>query len=211
MSQPSTDGRSADALRWDKRFAGEGYFYGTEPNDFLREHCGAIPSGGKVLCLGEGEGRNAVFLASRGHQVLAIDLSATGLMKTERLATQRGVSIRTQVADLADYAPGTGCWDGIVSIWCHLPRELRRQVHRRAVAALAPGGVFLLEAYTPAQLDHRSGGPTAVELLPTLAELRAELEGLEFVRALECERVIHEGAGHEGLSAVVQIQAIRRR
>ncbi|MEI8296634.1 MAG: class I SAM-dependent methyltransferase [Pseudomonadota bacterium] len=210
MTQAPTDGRCADTLRWDKRFAGDDYFYGTEPNDFLRDHCSAIATHGRVLCLGEGEGRNAVFLAAQGHSILAVDLSATGLMKAERLAAKRAVSIQMQVANLADYPLGIGCWDAIVSIWCHLPRELRAKVHRRVVTALAPGGVFLLEAYTPAQLGHQSGGPTAIELLPTLIELRAELEGLEFVHAQECERIIHEGAGHEGLSAVVQIQAIRR-
>jgi hypothetical protein len=114
------------------------------------------------------------------------------------------------VADLADYRIAPGHWDGIVSIWCHLPRPLRTEVHRQAVAGLRRGGVFLLEAYTPAQLNYGTGGPKSVDLLPTLAELRTELEGLDLVHAVESERDVHEGLGHTGLSAVVDIVAFKR-
>jgi SAM-dependent methyltransferase len=195
---------------WDERYGAAGYFYGTEPNDFLRERCAAIPAGGDVLCLAEGEGRNAVFLAAQGFRVVAVDQSAVGLRKAERLATERGVAIETVAADLDGYRIEPGRWDGIVSIWCHLPAGLRAVVHRQVVDGLKIGGVFLLEAYTPAQLRHGTGGPKSVDLLPTLAELRRELAGLEFVHAEERERVIHEGEGHDGLSAVVQVVARRR-
>jgi hypothetical protein len=97
-----------------------------------------------------------------------------------------------------------------VSIWCHLPRELRAAVHRKVAAGLKVGGVFLLEAYTPEQLKHGTGGPKTVDLLPTLAELRSELAPLELVHAEERERMVHEGKGHDGLSAVVQVVAVRR-
>jgi len=197
-------------VQWDERFAADGYFYGTEPNDFLREHHAAIREGGDVLCLGEGEGRNAVFLAGRGLKASALDQSAVGLDKARRLAAERGVRIETIVADLADFHIEPGRWDGVVSIWCHLPRTLRAAVHRQVVDGLKVGGVFLLEAYTPAQLRHGTGGPKELDLLPTLADLRGELAGLEFEHAVEVERVIREGQGHDGLSAVVQIVARRR-
>jgi SAM-dependent methyltransferase len=195
---------------WDERYGAAAYYYGTAPNDFLRERCSAIPHGGDVLCLAEGEGRNAVFLAQQGFRVVAVDQSAVGLKKAGQLATERGVRIETIVADLDGYRIEAGRWDGIVSIWCHLPAGLRAAVHRQVVAGLKIGGVFLLEAYTPAQLRYGTGGPRTADLLPTLAELRKELAGLDFVHAEERERTVHEGKGHTGPSAVVQLVACRR-
>jgi hypothetical protein len=133
-----------------------------------------------------------------------------GLRKAGALAAERGVRIETVLADLADYRIESGGWDGIVSIWCHLPQPLRADVHRQVVAGLRSGGAFLLEAYTPAQLGYGTGGPKSVDLLPTLAELRTELDGLDLVHAVEREREVHEGQGHFGLSAVVDIVAVRR-
>lgn len=196
---------------WDEKYGAPGHYYGTEPNDFLRERGAAIPAGGTVLCLAEGEGRNAVFLAQQGFRVVAVDQSPVGLRKAEILAAGRGVSIKTVVADLADYRIAPDHWDGIVSIWCHLPQPLRAAVHRQVVAGLKTGGAFLLEAYTPAQLGYGTGGPKSADLLPTLAELRTELAGLDLVHAAESEREVHEGQGHFGLSAVVDIVAVRRR
>jgi SAM-dependent methyltransferase len=195
---------------WDEKFGAAGHYYGTEPNDFLREHHAVIPAGGRVLCLAEGEGRNAVFLAQQGFEVVAVDQSPVGLRKAGALAAERGVRIETVLADLADYRIESGGWDGIVSIWCHLPQPLRADVHRQVVAGLRSGGVLLLEAYTPAQLGYGTGGPKSVDLLPTLVELRTELDGLDLVHAVEREREVHEGQGHFGLSAVVDIVAVRR-
>ncbi len=196
-------------ISWDERYGTADYFYGTEPNDFLRGHCSEIRPGGDVLCLAEGEGRNAVFLAQQGFVPVAVDQSAVGLGKAAQLAAASGVRIETVVADLAEYRVEPERWDGIVSIWCHLPSALRAAVHRQVVAGLKIGGVFLLEAYTPAQLAYGTGGPKDTDLLPTLAGLREELVGLEFVHAAELERVIHEGPGHAGPSAVVQVVARR--
>ena len=197
------------AAHWDQRYGTEEYFYGTQPNEFLKEHVAALPPGGRVLCLGEGEGRNAAFLAAQGFEVVALDVSAVGLAKAERLARERHVSIVTVRADLADYPLGCDAWDGIVSIWCHLPSALRARVYRDVGRALRVGGAFLLEAYTPAQLEFKTGGPQSVDLLPTLAALRGELGGLDFELAIEREREVHEGCGHRGRSAVVQIIARR--
>lgn len=192
---------------WDERYGTEAFYYGTDPNDFLVEHAAAIPRGGDVLCLAEGEGRNAVYLAGQGYHVTAIDQSAVGLQKAIRLAQDLGVGISTTVADLATHRIQPQRWDAVVSIWCHLPSKLRATVHAQVFEALRPGGVLILEAYTPDQLKHKTGGPPAADLMPTLAQLRTELLGLEFEHAVEKERIIHEGKGHSGLSAVVQIVA----
>lgn len=194
---------------WDERYKAPGYYYGTEPNDFLREHCGAIRPSGAVLCLAEGEGRNAVFLAEHGYAVVAIDQSFVGLQKAERLAASKGVRITTIQADLADYRIEPDRWEGIVSIWCHLPRPLRAEVYRQVLTGLKPGGVFLLEAYTPEQLRYGTGGPPTADLLVKLKDLRNELDGLTLSHARERERMVTEGYGHTGLSAVVQVIARR--
>ena len=203
------DPPKAEMNPWDERYRAAGYYYGAEPNDFLREHCGEIPRGGDVLCVAEGEGRNAVFLGAQGYAVMAVDQSAVGLRKAERLAALRGVRITTIQADLAEYRIEPDRWDGIVSIWCHLPRPLRTEVHRQVVTGLKPGGVLLLESYTPEQLRYGTGGPPTADRMVTLKELRLDLDGLEFIHAIERERVVTEGSGHTGLSAVVQLVARR--
>lgn len=196
-------------ISWDERYAGDGFFYGTEPNDFLKEQARWIAPAGQVLCLAEGEGRNATHLAGLGHTVTAVDQSAVGLEKASRLAASRGVALRTEQADLADWHLQPGAWDAVVSIWCHLPSVLRSRVHREVVAGLRPGGVFILEAYTPDQMRNGTGGPKDPDLMPTLAQLQAELAGLVFEIGIERERDVREGGGHTGHSSVVQVVARR--
>lgn len=196
---------------WDERYADERFFYGTQPNDFLRVHAAAIRPGGRVLCLGEGEGRNAVFLAGLGHAVVALDQSAVGLHKALQLAAARGVSITALQTSLENYSIEPGSWDAIVSIWCHLPVSLRGKVHGQIATGLKPGGLFLLEAYRPEQLKFGTGGPKDEDMLPTLAQLRGELSGLDFEYAAETERDVREGQGHAGQSAVVQVLARKAR
>lgn len=193
---------------WNHRYTMPGWAYGTEPNDFLREVAPLLES--PVLCLGEGEGRNAVFLAQRGLEVTAIDLSPKALEKAQRLATERGVRLTTQEADLADFELGQDQWGAVISIWCHLPPWLRARVHQSVTKALKPGGRFVLEAYTPAQLAFDTGGPKSLELLFEPEALRADLSGLELERFEAKQRVVQEGDWHRGPSAVVQVLARRR-
>lgn len=194
---------------WDQRYASPDYVYGTEPNEFLAEAVRGFSGGGRALCLAEGEGRNAVFLSRQGYEVHAVDASAVGLAKAERLARESGVRIVTEVANLDGYRIDLDAWDLIVSIFCHLPAPVRRALHREVVAGLRPGGHFVLEAYTPAQLALGTGGPPDAALMMALAELRAELQGLHFEQAREVEREVHEGRLHTGRGAVVQVVARR--
>lgn len=189
---------------WDTRYAGEAFMYGTAPNDFLREQVRSLPPGGRVLCLAEGEGRNAVFLAERGFRVTGVDGSKVGLEKAQRLARERGVKLETIVADLRNFDLGAGQWDAIVSIWCHVPPALRASLHPRIVAALAPGGVFLLEHYHPRQLEYRTGGPPDAALLVTRDELERDFAGLTVLHGFEGEREVQEGTGHAGKSFVTR-------
>ena len=189
---------------WDTRYRADEYVYGTEPNDFLRSVASMIPKG-KVLCIAEGEGRNAVYLAQQGYDVTAVDSSSVGLAKAQRLAQTRSVKIETIVADLAEYQIEPHTWQGIVTIFGHLPPAIRADLHRRCVAGLVVGGAFILEAYSPRQLQYDTGGPPVAELLMELSELKHELAGLHFHSAHEIEREVVEGRGHTGLGSVVQI------
>jgi SAM-dependent methyltransferase len=191
---------------WDERYSSTEYVYGTEPNDFLRTAASRIPPG-RVLSLADGEGRNGVFLAGLGYDVTSVDASAVGLRKAQQLATTSDVHLTTTVADLADFEIAPASWEGIVSIFCHLPPALRRLVHERVVRGLAPGGVLVLEAYAERQLCFGTGGPKIAELLLTLDAAREELAGLELLHAGEIVREVHEGKLHEGRSAVVQVIA----
>tara|TARA_B100001741_G_scaffold290116_1_gene269395 strand:- start:10 stop:624 length:615 start_codon:yes stop_codon:yes gene_type:complete len=188
---------------WDQRFASTGFVYGEQPNDFLKEHASGLKAG-QALCLAEGEGRNAVFLAELGHQVCAQDISPVGLGKAEELAQRRSVNIHTLCCDLAAFHPEPASLDLIAAIWMHLEPELRATVLQRAVEALRPGGHLLIEAYSPKQLGFSSGGPTRRELLIDAAELKHELAALKPLILQEVEREIAEGSAHQGASAVVQ-------
>lgn len=194
---------------WDERYAEAFASYGTEPNDFVREVASRLPEG-PVICLAEGEGRNAVFLAEQGHAVTAVDLSEVGLANARRLAAEHGVELTTVRADLADYDLGEARWAGIVAIWAHLPEDLRPAVHAACVRALRPGGAFVLEAYTPRQLERPGlGGPPNVSHLMTPEGLREELAGLRFERCEEVDRDVQEGRYHRGPSATVQVLAFK--
>ncbi len=196
-------------MDWDQRYSEPGYAYGTTPNDFLVSAEQYLPRGGEVLCLAEGEGRNAVYLAAQGHQVTAVDASSVGLNKAQKLAAEYGVTIDTQCADLSVYEPGQACWAGVVSVFCHLPAPARRTLHQKIVHCLRPGGVLLLEAYAPEQLAYGTGGPPVIELLADMAHLQEELTGLRWQRAWSGVREVVEGCYHTGKAAVIQMIGVK--
>jgi hypothetical protein len=190
---------------WNERYKTDEFVYGTEPNDFLVSVADQIPTGSRLLCLAEGEGRNAVYLAGLGHAVVAVDQSAVGLEKAQRFAKEKGVEIETVVADLSEFVIEPESWDGIISIFCHTPPALRKRLHNDVVAGLKPGGLFILEAYTPEQLTLKTGGPPLVEMMMCYKDLEPELVGLNFTHAIELRRNIVEGRLHSGRGSVVQI------
>lgn len=193
---------------WDKEFDTETYVYGKEPNEFLKEHYEKLPKG-KVLCLAEGEGRNAVFLAKKGFDVTAVDISQVGLNKAKKLAKEAGVEIRTICKDLVAFNLGEQQWDSIVSISCHLPPEIRVPLYQKVEKSLKQNGVFLIEGYTPNQLNYKSGGPPVAEMMTSADTLKNELLGLKFTVLQELERNVCEGINHTGLASVVQGIAVK--
>lgn len=195
-------------MNWDDRYSEPGFTYGTAPNEFLVSVIDRIPKG-KILSLAEGEGRNAVYLASRGFQVTGVDGSEVGLRKAEELATTRGVTIRTIHADLSEFEIAQEQWDGIIACYCHTPSVIRAALHQAIVRGLKPGGVFVLEAFSKEQLAYGSGGPQSLDMLMSLDEVKQELAGLKFLHAVLIEREVHEGRGHTGLASVIQILGIK--
>ena len=195
-------------MNWDERYNEPGFAYGTAPNEFLASVADRIPQG-KILSLAEGEGRNAVYLASLGFQVTGVDGSEVGLRKAMELATERGVSITAIHADLSQFEIGSEQWDAIIACYCHLPSAIRIPLHRAVVRGLKPGGVFVLEAFSKEQLGYGTGGPQSLDMLMSLDELQQELTGLEFIHAVRIERDVREGSGHTGLASVVQILAVK--
>ncbi len=191
---------------WDERYSNPEYVYGTEPNQFLAAHFNKIPKG-RVLEIGAGEGRNGVFLAIKGYQVTAVDQSGVGLKKARRLAEEKGVEIETIEANLAEFKIEPGAWDGIVAIFCHLPRDLRSRVFADSIRGLAPNGVFLLEFFTTAQLKYNTGGPKDPTMLYSLTEAMSDFKGLAIEHAEELEREVNEGRHHSGTAAVIQLIA----
>lgn len=208
----AADGTQSTAQRWDERYAHPNFVFGYRPNDFLKANELMLPRRGRVVVLGDGEGRNGVWLAQQGHQVTTVDLSRVGVAKARGLAAERGVEIDAHVGDLStwlDTDAAQGPWDGIVSIFCHLPPELRRRVAAALCPRLSPRGLLLLEAYTPAQIGLGTGGPPNEQLLYTPPRVEADWGELLLDVKL-VERRIFEGMGHQGLSSVVQVLGHRR-
>lgn len=192
---------------WDDKFGPDRLAYGAAPNAFLAEHVDAFPANGEVLSLGEGEGRNAVYLAEQGLRVTAVDASPRGLEKLGQLAAARGVAVTAIVDDLAAFALGEERWDGIYNIYCHLPPGLRAELYGRIRRALRPGGVFLTEQFAKDQLQFKSGGPKDENLLLSLEEFQEAFPGYEVAYAAAEKTTLDEGPLHQGPASVVRFIA----
>jgi len=195
---------------WDQRYSSNDLVYGEAPNGFLSHMSDRLPRKGNALDIGAGEGRNALFLASLGLNVLAVDQSSVGMQKAQRLAQERGLTLRTQAADLQAFDTEPSTLDVVSSIFVHLPAALRATVHHRIGTWLKPGGVFLLEAYAPDQIDRDTGGPKDPSLLASLRVVLSELEGLEIEHQAALVRDVTEGQFHTGKASVIQILARKR-
>ncbi len=187
---------------WDERYASDQYVYGTEPNAFLAEHASRLC--GPVLSLAEGEGRNGVYLATLGLEVLGVDSSAVGLAKARALASARGVQIHTEVADLATFNPPPGHYGAVVSIFAHLPGAIRQRLYPLVEQSLKPGGLLLLEAYSQAQIARNTGGPKDLDMLMSVAKIEQAFPQLEPILLRELSRDVSEGNLHTGMADVVQ-------
>lgn len=191
---------------WDERFSEvAGYKYGEQPNAFLVAQAHRLAPHSHVLLPGDGEGRNGVWLARQGHQVVSVDSSAVGLGKAQELATRLGVQLQTVLADLAEWQPLPGSFDAVMLIYLHLPPALRSHVHHKLVHALKPCGLMVVETFHPRQLGYASGGPKDEAMLYTLEMLRSDLAaGMRELEASEGETLLDEGPGHQGQAFVTR-------
>lgn len=194
---------------WSGRYAeaGEDYLFGTAPNKFLAAQKHRLRPGMTALSVADGEGRNSVFLAEEGLAVTAVEISPVGLHKAQRLAAARQVEVDFVLGDvLAWQAPQP--FDVVAAIFVQFVGPAERTVlFGHIKAAVKPGGLLLMQGYTPKQLDYRTGGPSAVENLYTAELLRAEFADWEILELREHEDVLDEGVGHKGRSALVDLVA----
>ena len=196
---------------WNKRFAGGDYLFGTVPNHWLCEHAAVWQPGGRVLCVADGEGRNSVWLASRGLIVDAFDVAEMGVAKARRLAAAQGVSVNFTIADSDAFAWPHAAYDGVAAIFVQFADPaMRERLFSNIIGSIRPGGTLVLQGYTPKQLEYRTGGPPHESHLYTEAMLRAAFAEMEIIELREYEAEIAEGAGHSGQSALIGMVARRR-
>jgi SAM-dependent methyltransferase len=195
---------SAEFAHWEKRYAAPDYLYGTEPNAFLKAQARLLPKGGKALAVADGEGRNGVWLAEQGLDVLSVDFSPTAQAKAKALAERRGVAVRFVRADVTAWDWPSAEFDVIAVIFIQFcgPAE-RRRIFAGIRQALEPGGLLLLQGYRPEQIAYGTGGPSEVENLYTEDMLREEFGGFARLDIKGHDSVVSEGSRHSGMAAVI--------
>ena len=195
---------------WNKRFSAEGFLFGLEPNGWLRTHADVWSAGDRVLAVADGEGRNSVWLAQRGLTVDAFDISEVGVRKARDFARITGVKVNFAVADIAQLQWPKGLYDGVVAIFIQFADpQLRARIFEGMVRSLKPGGILMLQGYTPMQLEYRTGGPPIAAHMYTPELLREAFTGMEILELREYETELAEGTGHKGHSAVIGLVARR--
>jgi len=201
--------RPDEALaRWNTRFQGEDFLFGTKPNAFLAAQTKYLRPGLAALAIADGEGRNGVFLAKRGLKVVSVDFSPVAVAKAKRFAAREGVDLAVECADLASWDWGVARFDVVAAIFCQFfGAELRPLIFRRIRETLKPGGVLILQGYRPEQLAYANGGPKQLDYLYTAAMLRDAFAGFEILHLAEHDDPLDEGSGHQGMSALVDLVA----
>jgi cyclopropane fatty-acyl-phospholipid synthase-like methyltransferase len=196
---------------WNERYAGEDYHFGTEPNAFLVSQRHLLKPGMSCLAVADGEGRNGVWLAQQGLEVLSVDSSPVALEKAKKLAAQRGVNVRFELADLTQWEWGESRFDLVAAIFIQFaPPGMRERMFGSIRRCLKPGGLLLLQGYTPRQHEYRTGGPSQVENLYTEAMLRESFADMDILQLREHDDFISEGTGHRGMSALIDLAARKR-
>jgi SAM-dependent methyltransferase len=197
--------------RWNARFSAPGYLFGTAPNRFLASQAHRLRPGQHALAIADGEGRNGVWLATQGLAVTAVDFSAVGLAKARALADAAGVSLAAVEADIAAWAWPPAAFDVVAAIFIQFAGpDLRAAIFRGIQETLKPGGLVILQGYRPEQLAYGTGGPPHAENMYTASLLRAALADMEILHLEEHDSPLAEGGGHAGMSALIDMVALKR-
>ena len=196
--------------RWQERYATDEYRFGTAPNAFLAAQAKRLPKSGKALALADGEGRNGVFLAERGLDVLSLDFSPNAQAKARKLASARGVTLRTEQADVIGWSYPSDTFDVVAAIFFQFAAPPDRdRIFTGIKRTLKRGGLLLLEGYGPKQLEYKTGGPGKLENLYTREILEKAFGDFASIDIREYDAELHEGAGHGGMSALVDLVAVK--
>ncbi len=200
----------SELQRWEERYAADGYLFGEAPNAFLARQAHLLKSGMRALSIGDGEGRNGVWLAEQGIDVHTVDFAPTAVAKAERLAAQRGVKISAECADIFTWHWPREGFDLVVAIFVQFaPPDDRTRMFAAMKQALKQGGLLLLEGYTPKQLEYATGGPKALSQLYTAELLRDAFGDMTSLAIAEYDAEIEEGEHHKGMSALIDLVAVK--
>jgi SAM-dependent methyltransferase len=192
--------------RWETRFAAPEFAFGKEPNYFLASCASLLPKSGRALAVADGEGRNGVWLARQGLDVLSIDFSPSAQRKAQALAAERQVNIAFQQVDVHTWNYPESAFDVVVEIFTQFSSPAERAMKWAGMRrALKRGGLLIIQGYTPKQLSYGTGGPKQLENLYTRAMLESAFRGFDDMKIVEEEREIHEGTSHGGMSAVINL------
>jgi SAM-dependent methyltransferase len=190
---------------WDERYDTDDYIFGTDPAEFLRRNAGLIPPASRILCLAEGEGRNAAYLAGLGHRVTGLDQSAVGLAKAARLAKAQGVMVTLRQGDVMAWDGSDGPWDAVIAIFIHFVVPERAALARACAQGLRHGGLFLYHGYGPGQIGMGTGGPKDPAMLADAATITACFPGWQPLVARDHTDTLAEGTRHIGASVLVDV------
>lgn len=194
---------------WNERYSQYETVYGEQPNRFFKSFIDSNEPG-SILLPAEGEGRNAVYAASKGWNVYAFDQSEVGRDKTLSKAKERGIEINYDILNIEDFRSSVQ-YDAIGLVYVHLEPSLRRKFHKELVRSLKPGGKLVLEAFNPNQRDHNSGGPKEVAILYDTEMLREDFSDLVIDQNEALEIVLNEGPFHQGTAEVVRFRGHKNR
>jgi len=199
---------SSEYERWEGRFGGSDYAFGKEPNYFLASCKPMLPHAGKVLAVADGEGRNGVWLAEQGLDVMSIDFSPSAQRKGRALAKERAVTVSFVQADVHVFDYPEAAFDVVAEIFTQFSSPAERSMKWAGMRkALKPGGLLIIQGYTPKQLQYGTGGPKEIENLYTRATLEEAFRGFRDLAIVEEELELHEGTSHGGMSAVISLTA----
>jgi cyclopropane fatty-acyl-phospholipid synthase-like methyltransferase len=201
-----SDGSNGERERWAKRYIAPGYLFGKRPNAFLKSHADLLRKGQIALAIADGEGRNGVFLAEQGLDVLSLDFSDVAQEKARALAKSRGVPLRLQQADMTAWNWTAETFDVVVGIFIQFAKPADRAVMFAGIKkTLKPGGLLLLQGYGLKQLDYKTGGPSEPERLYTRAILEEAFGDFASLDIAEHDSALKEGDHHVGMSALVDL------
>lgn len=194
--------------KWNQRFSSKEYLFGTEPNAFLASVQHLLQSGQSVIAVADGEGRNGVWMAKLGLDVLSVDFSGVALEKARLLAVENGVKLRTEMADLFSWDWGQERFDIVVAIFIQFAAPHERTIlFSQMKKCLKPSGHLILQGYRPEQLEYKTGGPPQAENMYTTEMLREHFSDMTILHLCGHDDLITEGTAHQGMSALIDMIA----